>query len=291
MKEYNNMSLTNVATLLNDAKRFKYGIGAFNIADSTMIEPIIAAAESEKAPLILQFYEAHFKYYDTGKVIPYAVRCAEQAKTPVAVHMDHISNIETIFTGLRYGCTSVMIDYSLRPYAENVAISRQIVSICRPLGVTVESELGIMSGIAGAISDGPIDPANFTKPEEAKDFVGRTEVDSLAVAVGTVHGAYKGVPHLDFNRLADIRKEIDSYLVLHGGSGLTDDDFQKCIATGINKINIYTQMSEASVKAITGKIQAEPENINFPDILGTARQAINDSVVHLLKVFGSSGRG
>jgi fructose-bisphosphate aldolase class II len=285
------MSLSNVATLLSDAKINKYGIGAFNIADSTMIEPVIEAAESEKAPIIIQFYEAHFKFYDIAKVIPYCVRCAELAKVPVAVHMDHISKIETILEGLRYGCTGAMIDYSLRPYAENIAISKQIVSLCRPLGVTVESELGIMSGVAGAISDGPIDSKNFTKPEEAIDFVNKTNVDSLAVAIGTVHGAYKGSPQLDFSRLAAIRNAVDCFLVLHGGSGLTDHDFQKVIETGINKINIYTQMSEASVHAISRKIQSEPQSISFPDVLGSAREAIYDTVVHLLKVFGSSGRG
>ena len=247
------MSLYNVATLLSNAKKYKYGIGAFNIADITMIDPIIEAAEFEKAPIILQFYEVHFKYYDISKVIPYCVRRAEIAKIPVAVHMDHISKIETIYEGLRYGCTGVMIDYSLRPYEENVAISKQIVSICRPLGVTVESELGIMSGIAGATSDLPINPANFTKPEEAIDFVNRTNVDSLAVAIGSVHGAYKGVPQLDFKRLAAIRKEIDAFLVLHGGSGLTDQDFQKIIETGINKINIYTQCWKPQSMQYPGK--------------------------------------
>ena len=176
-------------------------------------------------------------------------RLAEDASVPVCIHLDHATNLEIIQRAVRCGFSSVMIDASDKSFEENIAATAEVVGICKPLGISVESELGHVSGNEGMYAD---DTGVYTEVESAKEFVDRTGVDALAVAIGTIHGVYKSTPVLSFDRCAQIKSATNNLpLVIHGGSGLSDEDFRKVIAAGINKVNIFTDLTIAAMEYLT----------------------------------------
>ncbi|HOF27761.1 MAG: class II fructose-bisphosphate aldolase [Anaerolineaceae bacterium] len=243
------MSLVNLAELLKPANEQKYAVGAFDVFSIEMASAVIRAAEETKSPVILAYVEAFDTLVSMESYVAFLRRLAEDASVPVCIHLDHATNLEIIQRAVRCGFSSVMIDASDKSFEENIAATAEVVGICKPLGISVESELGHVSGNEGMYAD---DTGVYTEVESAKEFVDRTGVDALAVAIGTIHGVYKSTPVLSFDRCAQIKSATNNLpLVIHGGSGLSDEDFRKVIAAGINKVNIFTDLTIAAMEYLT----------------------------------------
>lgn len=230
--------LVTLEEILKDAESKKYGVGLFNMLNLEMARGIIEATEEEKSPLILGVAEVHlplipFEY--AALVMNYI---AKKASVPVCLHFDHDVSYSAIMEAIRGGFTSVMYDGSSLPYEDNIANTREIGKVAHSLGVSVEAELGHVGGAEGGADDGIEEM--YTQVEQVNDFINRSDIDALAVAIGTAHGPYKHKPKLDIDRLKKIYDVSDKPLVLHGGSGLSDDDFKNTIANGIRKVNICT---------------------------------------------------
>lgn len=282
------VALVNLKSILSDADANRYAVGAFNVVNLESLQAILEAAEAERSPIILNVAEVHFKYVDLDLMAPVIRQTAEKASIPVAMHLDHGLHFETVVKAIRWGFTSVMFDGSRLPYEENVEQTREVSKMAHAAGLTVEGELGRIGGAEGENTASEVDSSMYTDPQQAVDFVRRTEVDALAVAIGTAHGLYKSEPRLDFARLAEIKKAVGIPLVLHGGSGISDDDFRRAVNNGISKINFYTQMSQSATRRIREIVDAEPDFISFPDLLIAAREAIKETVRERIRVFGSS---
>ncbi len=275
--------------ILDHAKENKYAVGAFNVNNMEIVQAIIAAAEETRSPVILQASQGALKYAGVEYIAALAKLAAEKATVPVAVHLDHGTDFKQIMLCIRNGFTSVMIDGSKYPLEENIEKTKQVVEIAESVGVSVEAELGKIGGTEDDIVVSERE-ATFTDPDEAKRFVEETGVDSLAVAIGTAHGPYKGVPELDFERLKAIREKIDVAIVLHGSSGVAYDDLRKAIEIGVSKINIDTDVRMAFSKGVKGVLDANPNEIDPRNILGPAREIMKESIMEKMEVFGSVGK-
>lgn len=275
--------------LFQAAKQGGYAVGAFNVNNMEIIQAIIEAAEEENSPVFLQASQGGIKYAGIEYIAGLAKIAAEKAKVPVALNLDHGTSFTQVVQCVRHGFTAVMIDGSHFPYEENIAITQKVVEVAHPCGVSVEAELGRIGGVEDDIS---VDDASatFTDPKEAAEFVERTKVDALAVAIGTAHGVYKGEPKLDFNRLAEIRAAVDIPLVLHGASGVGDESIRKAVSLGICKINIDTDLRQAFSKAVQEVVHTKPQEIDPRKLLGPAREAMKEVVKAKIRLFGSAGR-
>lgn len=283
------MALVSLKQLVDDAFQNGYAVGAFNVVNMEIVQGALQAAEENRSPLILAVAEGHLGLLDLDQYAPILLRAAQQASVPVAVHLDHGQVFSNFIKALRCGFTSVMFDGSTLPYEENAAKTKEIVRMAHAVGVSVEAELGHVTGGEGDASPGVADPTLFTDPEEAQQFVQETGIDALAVAVGSVHGIYKGTPELDIPRLARIRELAGVPLVLHGGSGLSDDDFRQAIANGIAKINVYTDLSQAAMAKIR-TAQGMPQNTDFGQFMAQVVDTIKEAVTEKMRIFGSVGK-
>ncbi|MBQ8341307.1 MAG: class II fructose-bisphosphate aldolase [Clostridia bacterium] len=275
--------LVNLNEVLKDAQKNKYGVGLFNTTDTDMAEAAISAAEELRAPLIVGTAEILLPGGELQLILPSIIEAAKRATVPVVVHYDHGLTFERCMEALQLGCTSVMFDGSVTDYAQNVADTREIVKIAHAFGATVEGEIGHVGQAANP--DAPDD--RYTTVEEALDYAGATGIDALAVAIGTAHGAYKSAPKLDLVRLQEIRNALDIPLVLHGGSGLTDDDFRNTIAHGISKVNIYTDLCLAGVRGMQEGIE---KGLSYLDIRNLKVQGIKEEVIKKMLVFGCQNK-
>ena len=281
------MGLVSVKEILADAKARSYAVGAFNLNNMEILQAIIRAAEAERSPVILQASQGGIKYAGLEYITAMAKAAAEMATVPVALNLDHGTSFEQVVRCIRHGFSAVMIDGSHYPFEENVAITKRVVEVAHPVGVSVEGELGRIGGTEDDIHVDEKD-ALLADPDEVVSFVEQTQVDCLAVAIGTAHGVYRGTPKLDFERLSKINSLIDLPLVLHGASGVSDEDIQKAIARGICKINIDTELRQAFSEAVRKKLADDPEEIDPRKILGPARDAMQEVVVRKMRLFGSS---
>lgn len=277
------MSIVTLKEILQDAKAGQYGVGMFDVQNLEMAAAVIEAAEEERAPVILALAEVHAVnpavLTDIGTI---AMTAARRAKVPAAVHFDHGTSLENIVRVLHLGFSSVMFDGSMLPYEKNVEETSKVVWLSRLFGASVEAELGHVAGAEGESADGS--DAVYTDPGQARDFVERTGIDALAVSIGTVHGVYRSEPRLDMERLEKIRHEVTVPLVLHGGSGLSDEDFRNCISHGISKVNIYTEVVNA---ALNHNLQAQETYSGWLDMTKrNMKQVVKDKI----RVFGSSGK-
>ena len=240
--------LVNLNDVLLPARQEKYGVGLFNTVNFEMVRGVLQAAETLKTPVIIGTAEVLLPYGPLEELSYFLLPMAKKAAVPVVVHYDHGLTYEKCVEALRLGFSSIMYDCSTDSYAENVRKVADMTALAHSYDATVEAELGHVGDNEGA---GQLnDPtAYYTDPLQAKDFVEKTKVDALAIAVGSAHGAYKFPPKLDFARIQTIRDTIPTPLVLHGGSGLTDDDFRKAIQSGISKINIFTDINVAQANA------------------------------------------
>lgn len=229
--------LVNMRDLLSDAQKGNYAVGSFSVANMEMVLGVIKAAEELNAPIILQIAEVRLKQSPLEIIGPLMVAAAKNSKVPVAVHFDHGKTIEKITQALDIGFTSVMFDGSHLPLDENIEFTKKIIEIARKYGASVEAEIGCVGGSEDGSEDIAI---NCTKPEDAVKFENETGVDALAIAIGNAHGNYKSTPKLRFDILSEVEQKTHTPLVLHGGTGISPDDFVRCSKTGIKKINIAT---------------------------------------------------
>lgn len=275
--------------ILQEAKRGKYAVGAFNVNNMEILQAIVEAAEEVNSPVIIQASQGGLKYAGLEYIAEMGKLAAAQAKVPVALNLDHGTDFSQVVRCIRHGFSAVMIDGSQMSFEENIAITKKVVEVAHPNNVSVEAELGKISGVEDDVVVAEHD-ALMTDPDEAAEFVERTNCDALAIAIGTAHGVYKGEPKLDFQRLNEISSRIDTPLVLHGASGVSDDAIQKAISYGIVKINIDTDLRIAFSNAVKEVIKNHPDEIDPRKILGPAKSALKDAVKAKMELFGSVGR-
>jgi fructose-bisphosphate aldolase class II len=276
--------LVNLNEVLLDAKEKKYGVGLFNTTDTDMLEAVISAAEELRAPVIIGTAEILLPFGELKLIAPSIIAAAKRATVPVVVHYDHGLTFERCMEALQLGFSSVMFDGSTLDYEQNIACTREIVKIAHSFGATVEGEIGHV-GQASANDNSANDL--YTKVEEAVDYAKRTAVDALAVSIGTAHGAYKSKPKLDLNRLNEIYNALDTPLVLHGGSGLSDDDFRNSITNGISKVNIFTDLCLAGNRAMR---EGLAEDLTYLDIRNRKFDLIREEVKKKMLVFGCQNK-
>ncbi len=243
------MPFVNMSDLLNHATEKGFGVAAVNVFNYETIRWVVQAAEQERMPVIVQFYPGLSQHIPLEVVLSIARYFAERASIPVAVHLDHSNRFETALSGLRYGYPSIMIDGSSLPYEENVILSRRVVEVAHAMGVVVEGELGHVG--LGALLDDFTNADLFTNVNLAESFVKETGVNALAIAVGNAHGHYVAEPHLDFDRIRQIRKAVPVPLVLHGCSDIPKAQLQESVRLGMSKFNIATEYDKAILAALT----------------------------------------
>ena len=259
-----------------------FAVGAFNVSDMEMAWGAIQAAEELHAPLILQIAEGRLRYSPLDLLGPVMLAAARRCKMPTAVHLDHGGTLETIKLALSLGFTSVMFDGSKYPLDENIKRTREVVELAHAQGAAVEAEIGRVGGAEGDYKSVDV---LVTSVEEAKRFAEETGVDALAVAIGTAHGNYTVQPKLRIDRLKEIFDAVKTPLVLHGGTGLTEDDFKNCIANGIKKINIATASYDNSAKKIREICATKPDAKYF-DFSNAIVQGTCENVKRHMKIFG-----
>ena len=283
------MALVPITELLKKAEEGGYAVGAFNCNNMEIVQAIIAAAEAERSPVIMQASQGAIKYAGLEFITNMAKVAAESATVPVALHIDHGTSFEQVMQCIRSGFSSVMIDGSKLPLNENIAITKKVIDVAHAVGVSVEAELGKIGGTEDDIHVDAKD-AFFTNPEEARIFVQETGVDALAIAIGTAHGQYKGIPELDFTRLEKIRSLVNCPIVLHGSSGVPDEAIKKAITLGVRKVNIDTNIREAFVEACRQVLNKDAKEIDPRKVLGPARDAATLVIREKIRVFGSNGK-
>ena len=276
--------LVTLREVLKDAQEKRYGVGLFNTVNLEMAKGVLAAAEELKSPVIIGTAEVLLPTASLEELAYFLLPMAKKASVPVVLHYDHGLTEEKILDALKLGFSSIMYDCSTDSYENNIGRVAQMVKIARLFGASVEGELGHVGANEASTGDDSI----YTQPEEALDFVQRTGVDALAVAIGTAHGAYKEKPKLDIQRLARIAQMVPTPLVLHGGSGLTDEDFQNCVANGIAKINIFTDINCAAARAAHDNWR---EGCGLTDLQNQMAEAVKQETMKKIRVFGSAGRG
>lgn len=279
--------LVNLKEILEIAEKNKTAIGMFNATGFDSLQAVISAAEELNQPVVIAHAEVHNVYNDISFVGPAMIAAAKNAKVPVCVHLDHGTSLDMIYKALRIGFTSVMIDASHLPYEENLAVTKKVTEAAHAMGVSVEAELGrLVTGEAGSAQTETNMKAEdyYTDPEEAKEFCKLTGVDALAIAFGTAHGFYTAQPKLDFDVVKKVAKATGLPLVMHGGSGVSEEGFKKSIKNGIRKINYYSYMSKAGYEA--AKKEIEKGNSKYlHDVEFAAMQAMKEDVKKAIKIF------
>lgn len=276
------MPFVSTREMLKKAQQGKYAVGAFNAENMEMVQAIVAAAEAEHAPVIIQTTPGTLQYADAMIFAGQASRLAAAAKVPVALHLDHGNSFELAEYCVRQGYTSVMIDGSLLPFEDNVALSRRVVEMAGD--TPVEAELGTVGGK----EDSHEASMSYTDPAQAEEFVRRTGVYSFAPAIGTAHGVYKSTPKIDMERLSEIAARVDAPLVLHGTSGVPDETVRACIERGICKVNYATDLRITFTNAVKAYIAENPNAFDPKKYLGAARAAVTERVRELIRVCGSN---
>ncbi len=273
--------------ILLPAKEGGYGVGFFNAVNVEMARAIIETAEELHAPVMVGTAEILLPVMGLERVAEYLIPMAKKASVPVCVHYDHGLTFEKCMEALNLGFTSIMYDCSTACYEENVEKVAEIVKICHAVHVTVEGELGHVGDNAGSGKlENPSD--YFTDPETAKDFAAKTGIDALAVAIGNAHGDYTFPPKLDFERIQTIAKKTNLPLVLHGGSGLSDEDFQKAVKLGVSKINIFTDIDKAGKRGLEAGIAAGEKSMMglIPYEIAEMKKVVKEKIL----LFGSDAK-
>lgn len=276
--------LVNLNDVLKKAQNEQYAVGLFNTIDTDMLEAAIAAAEEMRSPIIIGTAEVLLPYGELKLIAPSIIKAAKRATVPVVVHYDHGLTFERCMEALRLGFSSIMFDGSAGDSDKNIADTKQIVRIAHSFGATVEGEIGHVGEAANgdnATSD------RYTTVKEAEDFINATGVDALAIAIGTAHGAYKAKPCLDIERLREIRKKVATPLVLHGGSGLSDDDFRNTVKEGIAKVNIFTDLCVAGENAMQ---YSAKNNLSYLETRNKRVEYIKAAIKEKIALFGSKNK-
>ena len=275
------MPLVKMKQLLEEASKENRACGAFSVGNMEMVRGAIRAAEELNTPIILQIAEVRLPYSPLHIIGGAMIQAAKEAKVDIAVHLDHGLTFDTVKKALELGFTSVMLDASTCPFDENVEKVKEVIGLAKKYGATVEAELGLVGGSEDGRQDHGI---RCTDPEEAALYVEKTGIDALAVAIGNAHGNYPVMPQLAFDVLEEIHKKVKVPLVLHGGSGISDEDFQKAISLGIRKVNIATSSFQSLVKYVEQYMNEENKH-NYFDLSETMVQGTYENVKHHIKVF------
>ena len=273
--------LVNLNEVLKKAQKGKYAVGLFNTTDTDMLQAVTEAAEESNSPVILGTAEVLLPYGELKLIAPSVIAAAKRAKVPVVVHYDHGLTFDRCIEALKLGFSSIMFDGSAKPYEQNIAETREMVKIAHAFGATVEGEIG---HVGEAAKEDNLLTDMYTTPEEAKAYLEATGVDALAVAIGSAHGVYKKKPMLNIERLKEISGEVKVPLVLHGGSGLSDDDFKNTIRNGIAKVNIFTDLCLAGERAYK---DGEEKKLGYLETRNLKVDYIKEAVKHKMALFGS----
>lgn len=273
--------------LFKRAKEGNYAVGGFNVCNMEFVQAVIAAAEVKQSPVILQVSQGVATYAGISTITEIVKAEAAKTTVPVVLHLDHGTDYEIIMQCLRAGFTSIMIDASRYELDENIRVTREIANACHAMNVGVEAELGKIHGVEDEIAVDEKD-ASFTDPQEAIRFVKETGVDALAIAVGTAHGPYKGKPELDFERIQTIKRLVDAAIVLHGSSGVGEEDIRKAVGLGVNKFNIDTDLRQAFNATLREYVIQNPDAYDPKKIIGITRPAIQTVAETKIELFGSA---
>ncbi|WP_152655211.1 class II fructose-bisphosphate aldolase [Oceanobacillus sp. CFH 90083] len=283
------MPFINGKELLKHAYENGYGVGAFSAHNAETILGILEAAEEEQAPIMIQVGQKVIQTLGMESMKALIDIYAKQFTIPVAIHLDHSRSFDQTMQAVQLGFQSVMFDGSARSFEENSKITRDVVQVARALGIGSEGEIGKIGGTEDDISVDEKD-ALITTTEEAVAFVEATDVDYLAVSIGTAHGLYKQTPHLRFERLNEISKAIQRPVVLHGGSDVPDEQVQKAIQLGVAKINVDTELRQAFTNGVKDTFKQDPDEIVLANSLGNGKAYLKKKVQEKMKVFGSDGK-
>ena len=304
------MPLVSGKLLFEKANEFGFAVGAFNFNNMEFLRAILESAEEEEAPVFLQTTESAIRYAGIEFLSGMVHAVKDKFKIPFALHLDHGKQVETVLLAIRHGYTSVMVDHSDRPYEENLEVTRKVVSLCAPLGISVEAELGKLIGVEDNVES---QEELLVDPEQAKDFALRTGIDALAPAIGTAHGAFKfkGEAKLDFGRLRKVKELTNLPLVLHGASGVyyeyvneinryggelegakgvPDEDIRRAVELGINKVNTDTDLRLAFMAVLRRLISEEKRTVDPRKFLKPAMEEVKEVVKRRIRLYGSSGR-
>ena len=273
--------LVNLNEVLKKAQKEKYAVGLFNTTDTDMLQAVIEAAEESNSPVILGTAEVLLPYGELKLIAPSVIAAAKRASVPVVVHYDHGLTFERCLEALQLGFSSVMFDGSAKAYGQNIEETKEIVKIAHAFGASVEGEIGHV----GEAAQGDESLENmYTTVAEAKEYLENTGVDALAVAIGSAHGVYKKKPKLNVERLKEIADAVSVPLVLHGGSGLSDDDFKNTIREGIAKVNIFTDLCLAGERAMK---DGADKKLGYLETRNLKVEYIKEAVKHKMSLFGS----
>lgn len=281
------MALVSSLELIQKAREEKKAIPAFNIHNLETIQAVVEGASELNSPVIIQTTPGTLRHAGIEYVAAIVKQAALKYDIPIALHMDHCPSFDTIVSCIKNGYTSVMIDGAHHPYEENVALVKSVVQMAHAVGIQVEGEIGKIGGVEDDMFVNDADAA-YTVPAEAEQFVKDTGIDTLAVAIGTAHGMYKGEPKLDFDRIAEIDSLVDVPLVLHGASGVPDEQVKRAISMGMAKINIATELKNPMAAAIKD-VLSNPDENDPRNYMGAAREAVKEVVKNKIVLCGTDG--
>lgn len=277
------MALVNMRDMLYHAYENNYAVGAFDLVSLDFLEAVVDAAEATRAPVILSVAEHHFAHYDLELMMPAVEAAARRASVPIAIQLDHASSCDSAARAINLGCNGVTLCSENRDLPDNIELSREIVDMAHRCNVPVVGEVGYVG------SDDEEDVSAPTQPVEAKAYVERSGVDFLSVSIGTVQGRSKGRIKLDFQRLKQIHAAVDIPLVLHGGSGLNEEQYRRLSSLGVAKINYFTGLSDVAAKAMRAQVKSDREG-SFTALKQGVKEAICTEVKRCLRLWGSAGR-
>jgi ketose-bisphosphate aldolase len=283
------MPLENMKSMLNKAAAGKYAVGAFNMLDYNSTKAVVAAAEQLNAPVIIQTSAKTVIFWGAETIMNWVTDLAGSSKVPVALHLDHCKDLKLIEECIEAGWTSVMIDASSKPFEENIALSKQVMDMAQPKDVTVEVELGAIVGVEDDIHVKEQD-AHLADIEQAIEMCEVIQPDCFAPAIGTAHGVYKGTPKIAFDLLEEITERTDIPIALHGGTGLSDEVFKKCISLGCAKVNISTQLKYAFIDGFVDYYNEHNTEYNPLKVIDAQFEQIKAGIVENIELFGSAGK-
>jgi len=283
------MALVNMRDMLYHAYRNGYAVGSFDLVSLEFLEGIMAAAERCRSPVILSLAESHFDHFDFELIMPAMEAAARRASVPVAIHLDHGAGLTSAIRAINLGCNGVMVDASHESFFDNIRCTRAVVDMAHACGVPVEGDLGYVPDVEGEDAGRHPGAIAYTTVEEAKGHVEQTCVDFLAVSIGTVHGRMKGEPRLDYQRLEQINEALKIPLAIHGGTGLSDDQFRRLIGGGVAKINYDTALADAAGTQVRANAKAKHKG-GHTGLMEGVKDVISAEVERCLHLWGSIGR-